>query len=152
MVEQLTAYLDTATQVDGAGIIEQLMFVCTDDRPEQSSMRCLSQAVAAFVANCTQFVPDDDTEIFIESVCTVPLVYGFDLLCKVDMAYGSVAGGADTELANVERNVTDVQAIEHAMEVWRQRAYRAIASGYEMEEGNLVLFLDGLARFGVKAA
>ncbi|CAJ7238107.1 Uncharacterised protein [Burkholderia pseudomallei] len=151
LVEQLTPYLRTTTRVDGIGVIDQLTFVCTDDRPGQSSMRSLSRAVAEFVANCMQFVADDDAEIIIEFVMWVPLIYGFDLLCKVGTAYGLVRGPPDSELASAERYIADINAIEHAIEIWRERARRAIASGYVMEEGDLFLFLDGLAHLGVGA-
>lgn len=90
LVEQLTTHLSTATQVNAVGVIEQLTFVCTDDRPGQSSMRYLSRAVAVFVAHCLEFVDSDDAEIIIEFVMWVPLIYGFDLLCKVGTACGLV--------------------------------------------------------------
>lgn len=151
MVEQLTAHLSTATQVDGVGVIDQLTFVCAADRPGQLAIRNLSRAVAALVANCMQFVDDQDTEILIEFVIWVPLIYGLDLLCKVGIAYGLVRGTSGSELANAERYVADINAIEHAIEIWRERARRAIASGYVMEEGDLFLFLDGLAHLGVGA-
>lgn len=152
MVEQLTAHLSTATQVDGVGVIEELMFVCVDERRGQSSMRGLSRAVAEFVANCMRFVADDDTEfILVEFVSTVPLVYGYDLLCKVGAAYRLVRGSRESELSSAERFVADINAIEHAIEIWRERARRVIASGYVMEEGNLFMFLEGLAHLGVGA-
>lgn len=152
MVEQLTAHLGTATEVDGVGVIDQLTFVCAADRPEQSAIRNLSHLVAEFVANCMQFVADDDTEfLIIEFVSTVPLVYGYDLLCKVGTAYGLVHGTPDSEFAGAVRYVDDINAIEHAIEIWRERARRVIASGYVMEEGDLFLFLDGLAHLGIGA-
>lgn len=55
------------------------------------------------------------------------------------------------EPAGTERYVADVNAIEHAIEIWRERARRVIASGFVMEEGDLFLLLDGLARLGVGA-
>ncbi|CAJ3337395.1 hypothetical protein [Burkholderia pseudomallei] len=151
MLSLIAAHLDTAKALDGVGIVEEMMFVCTDERPGQSSMRSLTRAVAEFVANCMQFVADDDAEIIIEFVMWVPLIYGFDLLCKVGTAYGLVRRTPDSELASAERYVADVNAIEHAIEIWRERARRAIASGYVMEEGDLFLFLDGLAHLGVGA-
>lgn len=151
IVEQLAAHLNTATQVNGVGVIDQLTFVCTDNRPGQSSMRSLSRAVAEFVANCMQFVDDDDTEIIIEFVMSVPLIYGFDLLCNVGPAHGLVRGSPANKLGRAKRQVADGKAIEHAIEVWRQRAKRVIESGYVMEEGDLFVFLDGLARLEVGA-
>lgn len=152
MVDELVVHLHTAKQADAVGIVDELSFVCTGDRPAQSSIRSLSRAVAEFVANCMRFVADEDTEfVIIEFVSSVPLVYGYDLLCKVGTAYGLVRGAPDSELARAERFVADINAIEHAIEIWRERARRAIASGYVMEEGDLFLFLDGLAHLGVGA-
>ena len=78
--------------MDAVAVIDPLALLCADDdRLGQSSMRSLSRAVAAFVADCMQFVVDDDTEyVIIEFVGTVPLVYGFDFLCKVGAAHGLV--------------------------------------------------------------
>ena len=118
VVAQLTAHLHTATQVDGVIVIDELAFICADDRPGQSAMRSLSLAVAEFVANCMQFVADDDTEfVIIAFVSTVPLVYGYDLLCKVGTAHGLVRGTPDSESAGAVRYVDDINAIEHAIEI-----------------------------------
>lgn len=152
VIDRFAGHLSTATHVDAVGIIDELSLVCAADRPGQSAMRNLSHAVAAFVVDCMQFVADDDTGyVIIEFVSTVPLVYGYDLLCKVGTAYGLVHGTPDSEFAGAVRYVDDINAIEHAIEIWRERARRVIASGYVMEEGDLFLFLDGLARLGVGA-
>ncbi|ARK80141.1 hypothetical protein BOC40_06680 [Burkholderia pseudomallei] len=152
LLEELTAHLRTAKHVDGVAVINELTFVCASDRPRDSALRNLSRAVTEFVANCMQFVADDDTEfVTIEFVSTAPLVYGYDLLCKVGTAHGLVRGTPDSESAGAVRYVDDINAIEHAIEIWRERARRAIASGYVLEEGDLFLFLDGLARLGVGA-
>ena len=69
-VDYLPAHLHSATEIDAIGVIEQLAFICDDEgRPGQSPMRNLSRAVATFVADCMQFVNDDDTKfILIEFV------------------------------------------------------------------------------------
>lgn len=151
LVEQLTAHLSTATHVDGVAVIDELAFVCADDRPGGSARRSLSDAVAEFGANCMRFVDEDDAEIIIEFALSAPLIYGFDLLCKVGLAHGLVRGSNADKLGRTKRQVTDDKAIEHAIEVWRQRVTRVIESGYVMEEGDLFVFLDGLARLGVGA-
>ena len=152
VVDYIAGYLSTAPQVDGVGVIDQLAFVYADDRPGQSSMRSLSYAVAALVANCMQFVADDDTEIIIEFVSSVPLVYGFDVLRKLGAAYGLVQGVTRDDVVNSTRHVAPITATGHAIDIWRERAQRAITSGYVMEEGHLFVFLDGLACLGAGAS
>ncbi|WP_183163006.1 hypothetical protein [Burkholderia pseudomallei] len=151
MVEQLAVHLHTAKQVDAVGIIDELTSVCVDERPGQSARRNLSHAVAACIADCMRFVDDDDAEIIIEFVMWAPLTYGFDLLCKVGAAYGLVRGGIDGEPATAARDVAHITATGQAIEIWRQRARRSVASGYAIEQGELCVLLDGLARLGVDA-
>lgn len=149
IVDYLAVQLSSATEIDATGIIEQLALFCADDdRHEQSSMRCLSRSVATFVADCVQFVADDDAEfIVIEFVSTVPLVYGFDFLCKAGAAHGLVRARLGHEHSSSGTYVTDVKSIEHAIEIWRQRARRVIASGYVTEEGHLFLLFGRSGAF-----
>lgn len=131
VVDYIAGHLRTATQVDAPAVIDQLALFCADDdRHEQLSMRKLSRSVAEFVANCMQFVAEDDTEfIVIEFVSIVPLVYGFDFLCEVGAAHGLVRARLGREFCRARRYLADGKAVEHAITIWRQRAMRGIASG-----------------------
>lgn len=152
IIESLAGHLDVATQIDTIGFIDQLTVHCADDEgTERTSIRSLSRAVAALVARCMQFVDEEDAEIIIEFVSSAPLIYGFDLLCNVGPAHGLVRGSTAKKLGRAKRHIAYGKAIEHAIEVWRQRAKRVIESGYVMEEGDLFVFLDGLARLGAGA-
>lgn len=152
LVEQLANHLVTTEVMDPVSVIDQLMYVCTHERPGQSLTRRLSRTVAHFAANCMRFVSQDDTEfIVIEFVSVVPLIYGYDLLCKIGAAHGLVRATPGRQPDSAKRYVSDVSAVGHAIQIWRERARHAIASGYVMEEGDLFLFLDGLARFGPEA-
>lgn len=150
-VKYLAAHLHSATETDAIGVIEQLAFIFDDEgRPGQSSRRDLSRSVAAFVADCLQFV-DDDAEFIIEFVSTVPLECGYEFLCNVGAAHGLVRTRPDRERTGARRYVSDAEAVEHGIEIWQHRAKRAIASGYVVEEGDLFVVLDGLSRFGAGA-
>lgn len=153
IVDYLAAHLHSATEIDAIGVIEQLAFICDDEgRPGQSSIRNLSRAVAALVADCMQFVPDDDVEfITIEFVSTVPLECGSDFLWNVGGAHGLVPTGPVRERTGARRYVSDAKAIEHGIEIWQHRAKRALASGYVVEAGDLFVVLDGLSQFGFGA-
>ena len=151
-VEYLAARLHSATETDAIGVIEQLAFIFDDEgRPGQSSMRDLSRAVATFVADCLQIVDDDAEFVIIEFVSTVPLECGYDFLCNVGAAHCLVRTGPVRERTGGRRYVSDAKAVEHGIEIWQHRAKRALASGYVVEEGDLVMVLDGLSRFGVGA-
>ncbi len=152
LLEELTVHLRTTKHVDGVAVINELTFACASDRRTDSALRRLSHAVDEFVASCMEFVADDDREfIVIEFVSTGPLIFGYDFLCRTGADYGLVRGSSAKRLDRETRRVADDTAIKHAIDVWRQRATRAIESGYVMEEGDLFLFLDGLARLGVGA-
>ena len=153
VVDCLAAHVHSATKVDTIGVIEQLAVLCAEeDRPGQARMRNLNRSVAACVADCLQFVGDDDAEfIIIEFVSTVPLECGYDFLCNVGAAHGLVRTRPDRERTGARRYVSDAKAVEHGIEIWRHRAKRAIASGCVVEEGDLFVVLDSLSRFGVGA-
>jgi hypothetical protein len=149
VVNHLAAHLNTARTVDSVGVIEEMMFVCTGDRTGQSSMRSFSRAVAAFVAACMQRVATEDTEVLIDFVQSVPLVVGLDFLCTMGMAYGLVQGADHIRVADAPRFTADINLIEDTIDIWRERARRAIVSGYIIEEGDLFVVLDGLAHLGI---
>lgn len=138
--------------MDAVGIIDELSFVCTHDLAGQSSMRSLSRAVAAFVADCMQFVAADDVEIVIvDFVSTASLVSGYELLRKIGQEHRSACLRPRGDVDSDVRYMADAKAVKSAVEIWRHRAKRLIGSGDVMNEGDLHLFLDGLARFGVGA-
>lgn len=153
VVDHLAAGLRRTEKIDAVAVVEQLAVLCAEeDRPGQARMRNLNRSVAAFVADCLQFVDDDDAEfIIIEFVSTVSLECGYEFLCSVGAAHGLVRTRPVRERTGARRYVSDAKAVEHGIEIWQHRAKRTIASGYVVEEGDLFVVLDGLSRFGVGA-
>jgi hypothetical protein len=154
IVDYLAVQLSSATEIDAIGIIDHMALLCTDadEKHTQSSMSCLYRSVAAFVADCIQFVDGADVQIvLVDFISTASLAAGCELLLKIGHGHRTACASRRVDVDRGVRYVNDAMAGAPAMEVWRHRVKRAMASGYVMAESEVFLFARGLTRFSVGA-
>ncbi|HVW51598.1 MAG TPA: hypothetical protein VHC91_14570 [Trinickia sp.] len=134
VVDDLAAHLRSATHVDAARLIVQLALLCAEeDKPGQSSMCSLSRAVVAFVVDCMRFVAANDTEfVLVEFVSTASLVCGYDVLLKIGHVHRSVCTRSSGDVGSAAQSEATAKAVEHATEIWLQRANRVLSSSDAM--------------------